>query len=154
MNAHLTIYNVQEGGLRDVSTGFDRIPSNPRWTPDSRRILFTAGDSVYREVFAYDVASKRYDKLTDKRFVGLGSVSADGSRVAFTLESAEVPSDVYVSGLDFSTVEKLTDVHPDTRELEAWRDGSHPVEEYGRFRGRRCSRGSPSATFRVSVIRS
>ena len=116
-NAHLTIYDVQEGGLRDVSTGFDRIPSNSRWTPDSRRILFTAGDSVYREVFAYDVASRRYVKLTDERFVGLGSVSADGSWVAFTLESGEAPSDVYVSGLDFSTVEKLSDVHPDTREL-------------------------------------
>jgi len=114
----LTIYDVQKGSLRDVSTGFDRIPSNPRWTPDSRRILFTAGDSVYREVFAYDVASERYEKLTDKRFLGLGSVSADGSRVAFTLESAEAPADVYVSGLDFSAPAKLSDVHPETRELE------------------------------------
>ena len=118
INAHLTIYDVQKGSLRDVSTGFDRIPSNPRWTPDSRRILFTAGDSVYREVFAYDVASERYDKLTHKRILGLGSVSADGSRVAFTLESAEAPADVYVSGLDFSAPAKLSDVHPETRELE------------------------------------
>ena len=117
VNARLMIYYPDTGTIEDVSAEFDRIPSNPRWTPDSTRILFTAGDSVYREVFAYEIAAKRYEKLTNNAYVGLGSWSTDGSRVAYTLESATMPAEVYVSALDFGASKKLSDVHSEMREL-------------------------------------
>ena len=115
VNARLMLYDVDEAAIEDVSADFDRIPQAPAWSPDGSRILFVAGDRVYRELFAYDVREKRYRKLTHERFLSFGSLSRDGSRAAFTLESATSPADVYISGPDFASPQKLTAVNPQAK---------------------------------------
>ena len=113
MNALLTIHDVSTGPNTDHARGFELIPRDPRWTPDSKRLLLTVGDGAYREIYAYDVAAKSYRKLTHGTMTGFGSQNADGSRVAFTRESGEAPADVYVSGPDFSNATQLTTIHPE-----------------------------------------
>ena len=113
VNARLTIHDVSTGTNTDHARGFDLIPRDPRWTPDSKRLLLTVGDRAYREIYAYDVAAKNYRKLTRGTVTGFGSQSEDGSQVAFTRESGSTPGDVYVSGPDFENPTKLTTIHPE-----------------------------------------
>ena len=111
-NTHLMLYDVARATRRDVSAGFDLSPESPAWTPDSRRILFSAGRRVYQEMYAYDVASGHYRELTTGRVIRFGTLSREGGKAAFVMQSAGAPPDVYVSGTAFTAPEKLTTVNP------------------------------------------
>lgn len=116
--SRLALYDVAAKTTRDASSPqFDLAAGEPVWTPDSRRVVFTTGKGVYREAFAYDLSSGRYAQLTRERVVTLGTISTDGSRVAFIQQSSTMPQDVYVSDLSFQAPSKLTDVNPQTREF-------------------------------------
>ena len=124
VNARVTIHDLSTGTNSDHARGFDLIPRDPRWTPDSKRLLLTVGDRAYREIYAYDIAAKTYRKLTHGTMTGFGSQSADGAWVAFTRESGSTPAEVYVSGPDFENPTKLTTIHP---EVDAFALGASEV---------------------------
>ena len=113
VNARLTIHAVATGTNTDHARGFDLIPRDPRWTPDSKRLLLTIGDRAYREIYEYDIAARNYRELTHGTMTRFGSQSEDGSLVAFTRESGSAPADVYVSGPEFENPKKLTTIHPE-----------------------------------------
>jgi dipeptidyl aminopeptidase/acylaminoacyl peptidase len=120
-NARLALYDVRTGAIRDLDDGtFDRIPGDPQWEPGGERgdrLLFTAGDRAYQEVYAYEIASRRYRKLTDGALATLGGPSRDGSVAAFTNESASFPAEVFVSGPDFAQPKRLTTMNPQVEAL-------------------------------------
>ena len=114
----LALYDVASRQLRDVAgTEFDRNAGNPMWLPDSRRLVFSTEDRVYQEVFAYDVASGRYSKLTNQRNITLGGITPDGSSATFTMESPDGPADVYVADTSFSVFRRLTAANPEIDKL-------------------------------------
>jgi len=117
VNARLMLYDVHEKEIEDLSGGLDRIPGNPVWTADGARILVTVGDRAYREIYGYDVAAREYRKLTKDTFTSFGSLTADGSRVAFTRESASEPAEVFVADASFENPRKLTTLHPQVSAL-------------------------------------
>lgn len=125
-NDHLMLYHVANKKIEDVYSakldlgigefGFGDLV----WTPDSKGILFSLGDHVYNEAFAYDVATRDYQKLTrekDVSFTPSGTFSRDGSHVAFTMESPTQPSEVYVSDASLTSPRKLTDTNPQVRDF-------------------------------------
>jgi len=113
-NAHLVLYDVASGKARDVAkpAQFDDSPGAARWSPDSKRIFFTAGDRAWQSVYSFDVATGNYKKLTNRQLVGALSFSKDGSRVAHTLQSAMEPSNVYLSDATFSAPRRLSNANP------------------------------------------
>ena len=112
-NARLMLYDVAAKATKDLhDPAFDHSLGRPSWTPDSRRLLFGLGERVYRSVFSYDLASRKFSRLTDRKMVSFGSASRDGSKVAFTMDSPSAPADVYVAGADFASPRKLTTVNP------------------------------------------
>jgi dipeptidyl aminopeptidase/acylaminoacyl peptidase len=117
-NARLMLYDVASGRTTEAdSEGFDLSVGPPVWTRDSRRILFVTGAGVYRDLFAYDMAGRRFVQLTRGRVLTLGGLSRDGSRAAFLLESPTAPADVYVADPDFTTPRRVTLVNPQIAEL-------------------------------------
>jgi dipeptidyl aminopeptidase/acylaminoacyl peptidase len=117
-NARLALYDVSTRTLRDLAdAAFDRIPDAPRWAPGGDRLLFTVGDRAYREVYAYELASRRYLKLTNGALATLGNLSRDGAVAALTLESAASPVDIFVSGPDFKQPKRLTALNPQVETL-------------------------------------
>lgn len=117
-NTRLALYDRSARNSRVLSAdGFDLMPGPPSWTPDGTTLLFTAGERVHREVYAYDVAAGRYRRLTTGALADLGPTSRDGSVVALTLESSQAPRDVYLSSLDFGSPRKLTTMNPEVEEL-------------------------------------
>jgi dipeptidyl aminopeptidase/acylaminoacyl peptidase len=107
--------------LYDIASKQSRTINDPtqpvtltqlRWTPDGKSLLFVAGDHVYQNVFAFDVASGHYRRLTTERVVGSISLSRDGSRVAFGLTTPTSPTDIYVSDLTFAAPKRVTTLNP------------------------------------------
>jgi dipeptidyl aminopeptidase/acylaminoacyl peptidase len=117
-NARLTLYDISTRTIRDVgSAAFDRIPREPQWAPAGDRLVFTVGDRAYQEVYAYEIATRRYTKLTEGAFAALGNSSRNGSVAAFTLESPSFSAEVFVSGPDFAQPRRLTTMNPQVEAL-------------------------------------
>lgn len=119
-NTRLMLYDVATKKVRDASNpGFDHPVGSVVWTPDSKRLLFAIGDRVYRSVAAYTLSTGQYSKLTSERMIGFsgGSLSKDGSTIAFTMDSPAAPTDVYVSAADFASPRKLTTMNPEAADF-------------------------------------
>lgn len=111
----LMLYDVASKSHKDVSSrAFDLAAGTPMWTPDSARVLFTSGRRVYNEVFAYELASGKYSKLTTGRSIALGNQSRDGGVIAVIAESPIEPADVHAADASFTALRKLTTVNPQT----------------------------------------
>jgi dipeptidyl aminopeptidase/acylaminoacyl peptidase len=107
--------------LQDVATGHQRTLRDPtlaatlaqlQWTPDGQTLLFTSTDHVYENVFAVDVGRGTFRRLTETSIVHSLSLSHDGARTAFGLETPTAAADVYVSDLGFTSPKKVTTINP------------------------------------------
>jgi dipeptidyl aminopeptidase/acylaminoacyl peptidase len=113
-NAHLVLYEVASHRAADVSSpAFDVSPGQPRWSPDGKRILFTAPDHVYESVYQYDVAARRYQRLTSGLAVADLALSPDGTRAALVVQSNLMPPEVHVAdAATFASPRRLTHSNP------------------------------------------
>jgi dipeptidyl aminopeptidase/acylaminoacyl peptidase len=116
-NNRLVVYDVATKSIRDLGSKFDLDAGAPRWLPDSRSILFTAGKRAYTEAFRVDVATGEYSQLTQQKTLQVGSLTRDGKTIAVTMDSPTTPAEVYVTDAAFGTFKKLTDTNPQTREF-------------------------------------
>jgi dipeptidyl aminopeptidase/acylaminoacyl peptidase len=124
-NPRLALYEVSTKIITELgNSSFDRIPGDPQWSPRGDRLLFTVGDRAYLEIYAYDIASRRYIKLTRNALANPGNLSRDGAVAAFLLESPEWPAEVHVSGPDFSSPRRLTTMNPQVADFAL---GAHEV---------------------------
>ncbi len=119
-NEHLMLYHVATKESEDVSSPqFEFTASTPLWMPDSKTILFRSGDHVYSDVFAFDLATRKYRQVTHDRNVALPSsdaLSRNGT-VAFSMQSSSEPAEIYVAGTSFASPRKLTDTNPQVRDF-------------------------------------
>ena len=130
--AHVMVYDVATRQTRDATGNLAVEPGALYWSADGRRLLFSTGDRAYANAFELDLGSGRATALTTKRTLQVGSFSADGSRVAFTMDSPTSPAEVFVADGKFAAPVKLTDINPQakdfalgTTEVVSWksRDG-------------------------------
>lgn len=115
--SHLMLYDLQTRQTRDITGTLPVDPGAPHWTPDGARLVFTAGTRAYNEVWSLDVASGRATQLTKGRTLQIGTFSADGTRVAVTMDTPTSPVDVHVADAAFSTLRKVSDANPQAREF-------------------------------------
>jgi dipeptidyl aminopeptidase/acylaminoacyl peptidase len=115
--SHVMLYDVAAKTTRDATGGLRVDPGTPHWSPDGGRLMFTAGDRAYVNVYELELASGRATALTSKRTLQLGTFSADGGRVAFTMDSPTAPAEVFVADGRFASPVKLTDVNPQAKDF-------------------------------------
>ncbi len=134
-NQHLMLYHVAERRMEDASADFDLSPADLLWVNGGSRLLFTAGTRAYRDVFSYDLVTRRYAQLTRDRTITLGAVDRQAELAAFTMDSPIAPSDVYVSDLSFGAPRKISTVNPQTAtftlgetEVVTWKSDGHDIE--------------------------
>jgi dipeptidyl aminopeptidase/acylaminoacyl peptidase len=131
VNSHLKIFHVDTGQTEDAGDlGSYLAGVSLLWTANSKHILFHTGHRVYNEVFSYDLAEHRARQLTEERninFDGAGAMSRDGSKIAFTMQTSQSPSEVDWTDASFSIFHKLTNTNS---QLEGFRLGKTEVLEW------------------------
>ncbi len=96
-NAKLVTYDLATRTPTSLGRpDFDVSAGQPRWSPDGKELWFTASDRVYQSLYAYDFATRTYVKRSRNALVGGLSHSRDGRTLAFTLDAADMPTEVYV----------------------------------------------------------
>ncbi|MFN9795709.1 MAG: prolyl oligopeptidase family serine peptidase [Gemmatimonas sp.] len=112
-NARLMTMDVATRTLTNhAQSSFDVSPGAVRWSPNGKELWFTASDRVYQSLYAYDLATKTYSQRTQKLLVGGVSPSANGSVLALALNSAEWPTEVYVTDASLASPRRLTTTNP------------------------------------------
>jgi dipeptidyl aminopeptidase/acylaminoacyl peptidase len=112
-HSHLMLYDVAGKTIRDAwSASFDGDINAPQWSADGRQIFFVAGKRAYTDVFRFDVSSGSYTQVTRSQTLSYGSRSKDGSVVAVTMDSPQMPGEVHVTDASFAAFRKLTDTNP------------------------------------------
>jgi dipeptidyl aminopeptidase/acylaminoacyl peptidase len=139
-NEHLTLYDVATRTAKDMSSReFDLSPGQLHWWADSKWLLFSTGVKTARDVFAYDVATGKYSRLTRGLVATVGSVA--GSSIALVIESSSEPGEVYLAEnvrlRPDATInaKKLTDTNPHARafalgksETVSWKSDGFTIE--------------------------
>jgi len=81
---------------------------DPAWSPDGKRIAYTALRDEDFEVYSVGVSGEGHQRLTDRPGPDTSpSWSPDGSRIAF-ISDRDGPRDLYVMAADGSRVGRLT----------------------------------------------
>jgi dipeptidyl aminopeptidase/acylaminoacyl peptidase len=122
---------------RVLTLNEDDEEKNPRmepiaWSPDGAALYLTYGerDRWERGVSRLEVATKAITPLIrDARLYGGVRMARDGSRFVFTMSDGDTPADLHVTGADFKSIRRLSDVNPwiadralPKSELVAYRD--------------------------------
>ena len=116
-HSRVMLYDVATRQTRDLTGSLAVDPGAPQWSSDGSRLYFTAGTRAYVEAWSLDVATGRATQLTKGRTLQLGSFSADGTRVAFAMDTPSAPTDVYVADAAFTAPRRVSDVNPHARDF-------------------------------------
>ncbi len=118
--SQLAVIPAAGGAPRPVATPFVYQPSAPAWSPDGRTLYFGASVRTTTQLYAVPAAGGTPRALTDVHAtINGGTLSRDGSTVAYTLSDLQHPADVYVAHVGATLLEpkKLTDHNPQVAAL-------------------------------------
>ncbi len=116
-NSKLWLMDPTTGEHHLISGAFEGAPSDPVWTPDSRRILFSGQQGTDTNLFSLDAASGEIERLTSvSGTLRASSFSSDRTRYAYTFSDYRTPTDVWVGGTDDDAPTRLTDANPQVSE--------------------------------------
>ena len=107
------VMNADTKEHRLVSGEFRGSISQIAWTPDSRAILFGGRQGTNSNLYRLDVRSGKVDQITD--VVGTMSVSSfskDRTKMVYSYQDFDTPSDLYVSPTNDYGPARLTDANP------------------------------------------
>lgn len=107
----LMLYDRQTGKSRSISESLDRAVEEFIWTPDSKKIYFTAVDNGYIPIYVADVATAEIKKIVDKSCNGELSITAEGNKLVFTRSSMTQPSEVFTLRLENMNEKQITNTN-------------------------------------------
>ena len=116
----LAVVAAQGGTPRMVAPSFLYQPSTPNWSPDGRTIYFSASTRTTTQLYAVPASGGTPHALTDVHgVISGGTISKDGTTIAYTLSDVQHPADVYVAHLGTTLVSaaKRTDHNPQLRDV-------------------------------------
>lgn len=106
------------------------VTGSPKWTPDSRQIIFQGNqEDNNEEIFVVNADGTNLKNVTnDPAIDGAPSVSPDGKKIAF-LSSRDNSSDIYVMNIDGSNINRFSGTLADYDEEESlqWSSDSKQI---------------------------
>ena len=91
----LVLLDRASGERRVVTEDFDRWVMDYCWSPDSKKIYFTAGDNGHKGLFALEIKNGRIKKLLGKGNNGSLQVTPDGKWIVFERRSFDFPHSIW-----------------------------------------------------------
>lgn len=96
------------GEPRNLTAKWDDQPGAPMFTPDGTAVRFGAGVSGNTHLFEASLQGQVRQVTTGERHAGGFSASADGSVMAFVVDEATRPTELYVARGDGSQEQRVT----------------------------------------------
>ena len=116
----LAVVPANGGVVRPLTKTYSGTVLAAEWTPNSKRLLAQSIEGTRQALLAIDIASAAQSKLADvTQTIWEYSFSTNGQMIAYTAQTPESPSDIWVWTKD-AQPRKLTDFNPQTR---SWRLG-------------------------------
>jgi dipeptidyl aminopeptidase/acylaminoacyl peptidase len=100
------------GTERVLTANWDYLPTNPRWSPDSRYIYFSGGVGGTTHVFRVNATGGEVEQVTKgERRISAPSFDRAMTKMAFTVGRIEGPAEIHVADIDANNERQLTRVH-------------------------------------------
>jgi len=103
----LVLCDRATGAKRVLTEGWDRSAESPAWSPDSRRLYFTAEDKARQSVWVLDLEGGNPRLLSQGGTNSDLALSADGRTLAFLRTTMGMPPAVFAASADGSNARKL-----------------------------------------------
>ena len=98
------------GPAKQLTGKFDLSVGTPVWSRDSRTIYFSTNTLETIELYSADVATGAVKQLTKRGgSIGITEISRDGKTIVGTMSSANQPTELYATVMDFNSIRPLTD---------------------------------------------
>jgi dipeptidyl aminopeptidase/acylaminoacyl peptidase len=104
----LMLYDRATGKSRSISESLDRAVDEFIWSPDSKKIYFTAIDFGYIPIYVVDIASGEIKKIADKSCNSELAITNEGNKLVFTRSTMKQPSEVFSLKLENMVEKQLT----------------------------------------------
>ena len=104
----LMLFDRASGKQAELSDSFDRNVDEIVWSPDSKRIYFTAADEVEQPVYEIAAEGGAPAQILKGTFNESISISADGAALAFLRSSLTSPAEVFTARTDGSASQQLS----------------------------------------------
>jgi dipeptidyl aminopeptidase/acylaminoacyl peptidase len=109
----LVLYDRANGRSRVLTESFDRWVTEYAWSPDSKKIYFTAGDSGHKPLYSLDVSSGAIEKIVAKSNNMTPVVAAGGKTIVFARAGHNFPHSIWAVSRDGTNLRALTDFNKD-----------------------------------------
>src|SRR5882724_11358901 len=133
----LFVYDRQTNQHREV-TDLDRWVDGMTWTPDSKKLYFSAEDKGESPIFIVPVSGGKAQPVVETAFNDGMQVSPDGKGLVFTRQSMNEPTEVYRANIDGQGITKLTHTNDGlmasldmTKPESIWFDGDEGAKVHG-----------------------
>jgi dipeptidyl aminopeptidase/acylaminoacyl peptidase len=109
---HLIVMPAGGGSERNLTAGWDYLPSGAQWSPDGRYVYFTGGIGGTTHFFRVSPSGGAVEQITkgERRIGGL-SFDRAMTKIAFTVGRFEAPSEISIANIDGSGEQQLTHIH-------------------------------------------
>jgi len=112
---HLWVVSIDGKDARDVVERLDKPCFNIAWTPDSKNILFTAGDKGKIQLYSISLESGHITTVMSGEWQisrrGGGFTVSSTNKIAFLRGAPSHPEEIYVACLDGSEEKQITDLN-------------------------------------------
>ncbi len=106
----LVVYDRATGKITNLTEQFDRWVGSIAWSPDSKRIYFTAEDKGESPIYSVAVKGGKVQEM-ERGFNGDLAVAPDGRSLVFGRMSVMFPTEIYLRALDSKKAAALTTIN-------------------------------------------
>lgn len=96
---HLMLYERQTGSVKDITSDWPLSIGEIDWSPDGRFIYAVVEEEARNRVYRFSIPDGKREKVIDEGHQQSLRVSAEGSTLVFTRQSANRPAEVYAFDL-------------------------------------------------------
>jgi dipeptidyl aminopeptidase/acylaminoacyl peptidase len=113
------LIGVEGGAPKNLTTSFiESAGGGLTWSPDGKTLYFSSGVGMYSHVYSVPVAGGAVTAITSgNRNFGQFELSADGKRIAYTLNDSRTSDDIWVATLGQNDAKQLTAVNPQVKDF-------------------------------------